>query len=80
MNTKPTIAEHLMDIQNVGDDAETCAAITEANAAVHKRRKKFTLVELLAECDPSAPPPRIDGWDEMVPVGKEILDDQGHKT
>ena len=34
---------------------------------------KYTLDELLAQCDPDAPSPRIPGWDEMVPVGKEIL-------
>ena len=62
-----------------GSNAETCAA-TEASAIAHKSRKKYKLAELLAECDPSAPPLRVDGWDEMVPVGKEILDDQGHKT
>lgn len=38
------------------------------------QRRKYKLVELLAECDPSAPLPRVDGWDEMKPVGKEILD------
>ena len=37
--------------------------------------EKYKLAELLAECDPSAPLPRVDGWDEMVPVGKEIIDD-----
>ena len=57
-----------------GADAETCPA-TDTNTIAHKRRKKYKLAELLAECDPSAPPPRLDGWDEMVPVGKEILDD-----
>ena len=34
---------------------------------------KYTLDELLAQCDPDAPSPRIPGWDDMVPVGKEIL-------
>lgn len=33
---------------------------------------KYTLDELLAQCDPDAPSPRIPGWDDMVPVGKEI--------
>ena len=75
MNTKPSFAKHLMSIPNVGDDAETCAAMAETNAIVHRHRKKYKLVALLAECDPSSPLPRVDGWDEMVPVGKEIIDD-----
>ena len=33
---------------------------------------KYTLDELLAQCDPDAPSPRIPGWDDMVSVGKEI--------
>lgn len=34
---------------------------------------KYTLDELLAQCDPDAPSPRVPGWDDMEPVGKEIL-------
>ena len=37
------------------------------------KRPKYRLDELPAQCDPDAPSPRIPGWDEMVPVGKESL-------
>ena len=37
------------------------------------KRPKYRLDELLAQCSPDAPSPRIPGWDEMVSVGKEIL-------
>ena len=38
------------------------------------RRRKCALEELLAGCDSGALLPKLPGWDEMVPVGIEILD------
>ena len=35
---------------------------------------KYTLEELLAQCDPTQPIPVLREWDEMVPVGREIID------
>lgn len=34
---------------------------------------KYTLDELLAQCDLDAASPRIPGWGDMIPVGKESL-------
>jgi len=36
-------------------------------------RSKYTLAGLLKQCDLDAPPPELDGWDDMAPVGQEIL-------
>lgn len=36
-------------------------------------RRKYTLDELLAQCNQDAPPPRIAGWDDMTPLGRERL-------
>ena len=53
-----------LDVTNAGADAVEPAT---------SKPKKYTLGELLAQCDPDAPSPRIPGWDDMTPVGKEIL-------
>lgn len=37
------------------------------------KRPKYTLDQLMAQCDGNAASPRVTGWDEMVPVGKEIV-------
>lgn len=38
-----------------------------------KQHRKFPLDELLAQCKPDAPAPRVSGWDDMAPLGKELL-------
>ncbi len=58
------------------DTAGLHAANTEAETTIGPattKPKKYTLDELLAQCDPGNPSPRISGWDDMTPVGKEIL-------
>lgn len=42
-----------------------------AKDARHKTRYK--LADLLNECQTDAEPPRVEGWDEMTPMGKELL-------
>lgn len=43
-------------------------------AAEPARRRRNTLDELLAKCDPTAPAPEIDRlWTEGEPVGDEII-------
>lgn len=37
-------------------------------------RKKYSLEELLAQCDPSLPLPVVPEWEEMAPIGREIVD------
>ena len=50
-------------------------ARVDATAApdTNQRRRKYTLNELLAQCKPDAPSPRVFGWDGMAPLGKELL-------
>ncbi|SFM13411.1 HU family DNA-binding protein [Halopseudomonas yangmingensis] len=38
-----------------------------------KQQRKYTLDKLLAQCKSDAPSPRISGWDDMAPLGKELL-------
>jgi antitoxin ChpS len=43
-------------------------------AAEPIKRKRYTLDELLAKCDATAPAPKIDQpWMEGAPVGGEII-------
>jgi hypothetical protein len=39
----------------------------------HGVEREFTLDELLAQCDPSAPPPEQAGWENRFAIGGEIL-------
>lgn len=36
--------------------------------------QKYTLEELIAQCDPTNPPPVLKEWDDGVPVRREIVD------
>ncbi len=37
-------------------------------------KRRYTLSELVAQCDIKAPPPRdVAVWDAALPVGKEVL-------
>lgn len=56
-------------------NAAIAAAIAKATDVTTKQRKKYKIEDLLAECHPDAPHPRVEGWDEMPPVGKEIISD-----
>jgi antitoxin component of MazEF toxin-antitoxin module len=52
------------------DNPEASASI----AAEPIRRRRYTLDELLAKCDPTAPAPKIDQpWMEGAPVGSEFI-------
>jgi len=45
---------------------------TEQGLLVKPRAKKYTLDELLAQCDPTAPMPQeIADWQDMPAAGKE---------
>lgn len=47
------------------------AAVDASNKRL-SRKPRYSLDELLAQCDPTVPLPRVEGWDEMKPVGKEL--------
>ena len=66
VNTDRHVAD-VVPVRGYRDTADTVVVPTKTKPC------KCRLDELLAQCDPDAPSPRIPGWDEMVPVGKEIL-------
>jgi antitoxin ChpS len=39
---------------------------------LHAAKPRYKLADLLAQCDPNAPMPRIEEWDDMRPVGNEV--------
>ena len=46
---------------------------TEEGAIVLARKKKYSLADLIAQCDLKAPPPDDLGlWDVAKPVGQEV--------
>ncbi|GEO39454.1 hypothetical protein SAE02_36020 [Skermanella aerolata] len=46
----------------------------DGGAAESVKRRRYTLDELIAKCDPTAPAPEIDRlWTEGEPVGDEVL-------
>lgn len=43
------------------------------SSPVHEGRRTFSLAEMIAECDPNAPPPTdLAAWDMAMPVGREF--------
>lgn len=37
------------------------------------RKRKYTLADLVAQCDPKAPPPAdLELWDAAKPIGQEV--------
>jgi hypothetical protein len=56
------------------DQLPTNPATSSGISAEPIRRRRYTLDELLAKCDPTAPAPKIDQpWMEGEPVGDEFI-------
>ena len=56
----------------VADDHEVVEAV-ESDAPIKVRRPKYTLEELLADCNPDAPMSEEErAWHNAPPVGREI--------
>lgn len=46
---------------------------TDAGQIVLARKRKYVLADLIAQCDPKAPPPAdLALWDAARPVGQEV--------
>jgi antitoxin ChpS len=58
-----------------GDDQMPADSETgDGVAAEPAKRRRYTLDELIAKCDPTAPAPEIDRlWTEGKPVGDEVI-------
>lgn len=53
---------------------ESVGEAVEVNpAASHIAKPKYKLAELLAEIPDGHPIPIVEGWENMKPVGKEVL-------
>jgi len=46
--------------------------LSKGTAKLRIAKPRYRLADLLAECDPNAPPPVLDDWDRMEPVGGEV--------
>jgi len=47
--------------------------ITNKGQIVLTKKRKYVLAELIAQCDPKAPPPAdLALWDSAKPVGQEV--------
>ncbi len=57
---------------DVGDELNA-KAVDGALILTPRRKSKYTLAELLAQCDVSVPmPAELADWDRMNPMGNEI--------
>ena len=62
----------LKDLGLAAGQAMTLHA-TDEGKIVLARKKRYTLAELIAQCDPKAPPPAdLALWDAAKPVGGEV--------
>jgi antitoxin ChpS len=66
----PAVLEEL----GVGAESVVDLAVKKGKLVIEpKRRKRFTLDELIAQCDPTAPLDRDEDWLNAPPVGRELI-------
>ena len=59
----------------MGKPWRLCAEAMLWQTPLIMQRPRYTLKVLLAQCEAVAQPmPRVEGWDEMPAVGREVLD------
>lgn len=64
----------VLDELGVGADSIVDLAVKKGKLVVEpKRRKRYTLDELLAQCDPKAPLNKDEEWLSSRPVGRELI-------
>lgn len=62
----------LRDLGLAAGQAMTLAA-TDKGEIVLAPKRKYVLADLIAQCDPKAPPPAdLATWDDARPVGQEV--------
>ena len=48
-------------------------AASDNGLLIRRTVRRYSLDELLAQCDPSAPmPPEVEQWQDVAPVGREV--------
>ena len=67
------VPKTLLDALGLSANTKVALSVDGGRLVVEKRPKpKYTLAELLAECDPDAPEnPDEREWQEMEPAGRE---------
>lgn len=64
----------VLDELGVGADSVVDLAVKKGKLVVEpKRQKRYTLEELLAQCDPNAPLEEDRSWVTDGPVGRELI-------
>jgi antitoxin ChpS len=64
----------LLDVLNLQPGAEVSIAVESGRLIVEPQRRRYTLKELLAKCDPKARRSKRDQiWLNSKPVGGELL-------
>lgn len=69
------IPKPVLDGLGLAPNTKVALRIEEGRLVVEPRpRPRYTLAELVAQCDADAPPSEeVRAWDEAEPVGGEIL-------
>jgi len=69
------VPSELLDILHLGPGATVGVSVESGRLVVEPRaRRRYTLVELLAQCDPKAPHTEEDQpWLDSEPVGSEVI-------
>ena len=69
------IPKSVLDGLGLAANTKVGLSIEQGRLVVEARpRPKYTLAELLAQCDPTAPEAEQDeAWETMEPVGREVL-------
>jgi len=61
-------------LEEIGAKVGECLDVTLTGHSIVLRtaRPRYTLADLLAACDLSAPAPDLGEWDNIQPVGQEV--------
>jgi antitoxin ChpS len=69
------IPKPLLQALGLAADAKVGLTVEDGRLVLEPRPKpRYTLADLLAQCDPSAPPSEEDRqWEAAEPIGREVL-------
>ena len=69
------IPKSVLDGLGLAVNTKVALSVEQGRLVVQARPKpKYTLAELLAQCDPTAPEAdRDEAWDSTEPVGREVF-------
>lgn len=64
----------ILDLLELKPGASVGIGVEDGRLIVERRKRKYTLAELLAQCDPDAPFSEEDlEWLNSPPVGRELI-------